>query len=101
MNKLIVSIAVAVLATAALAGGAYAKPGKPGINQMPQQQSPYTPQIKLGVFKLKTGGEPVSPGDAFYPDTAAVGDPKLECLEQGGTPIRAFQDDGFVWLCRI
>lgn len=42
-----------------------------------------------------------SPGDAFSPDTAAVGDPKAECLEQGGRPVRIAGEYDFTWSCKL
>ena len=41
------------------------------------------------------------PGDAFLPDTAAVGDPKAECIDQGGRPVRIAAEYDFEWSCKF
>jgi hypothetical protein len=103
MNKFI--IALVALATAALSTAASAGPGNGNQNQqIGQQGGGFQPQINLGGFKLKTGGgyvggDSTSPGDAFYPDRGSVGDPKLACIADGGTPVRRLIDADFYWVC--
>lgn len=55
---------------------------------------------KIPAFNQK-GAQSTSPGDAFHPDTAAVGDPKAECLEKGGKPVRISGEYDFYWSCEL
>ena len=106
MNKFITTIALVAVATVSFATAASAGPGNGnGNQQMGGQQGP---QINInlgGGLKPKPGsagyvaGDSTSPGDAFYPDQGSVGDPKLACLADGGTPVRRLIDADFYWVC--
>lgn len=100
MNKLVTTITIAAFATVACIGGASAMPGGSGNNKpAPQQPGIY---INLNAYQgAKGSGPTTSPGDAFYPDVAAVGDPKAECLELGGTPVRISGEYDFYWSCKL
>lgn len=59
---------------------------------------------RLKGFHLPTKGqttETTSPGDAFSPDNATVGDPKAECLAKGGRPVRVAAEYDFTWSCKL
>ena len=106
MNKFISTIALVALTTVAFATAASAGPGNGNNNQ--QMGGSQSPQINLnlggGIKKTGggyVGGDSTSPGDAFYPDTGAVGDPKADCLNQGGRPVRIAGEYDFYWSCKF
>jgi hypothetical protein len=106
MNKLISTLMIVVLSTAAFAGTASAGPGNG--NQNPQMGGQQGPQINfnlggkipaMGNGQSYGGGETTSPGDAFYPDTSRVGAPRSKCDRAGGRTVRQVIDGNLVVLC--
>jgi hypothetical protein len=106
MNKLLTTIALVAVTSVALIGGASAMPGKGNGNQTIAQQFGggfQSPQYNGGAGGFNVGGghaggEIDSPGDAFYPDRSFVGDPRQDCLDAGGKPVRQ-HGAAVEWAC--
>lgn len=106
MNKFITTITLIALTTTAFVGSAFAGPGNGNNNQ--QAGGGSGPQINISYGSIGGGkggssggggGEIASPGDAFYPDTSSVGDPRSQCDRAGGRTVRQVIDGAAVMLC--
>lgn len=106
MHKFITTITLIALTTTAFVGSASAGPGNGNGNE--QMGGGSGPQINInwgigggkgGASGGGGGGEIASPGDAFYPDTSSVGDPRSKCDRAGGKTVRQVIDGDLVVLC--
>lgn len=105
MNKLIVTLVLAALASVSAIQTASAVGGGQSPTTIGNQNPPTIKIVFPGGYKGKgaaAGGQITEVGNAFDPKAGSYDDGAVRdgCLADGGTPVRRFIGDGFYWTCR-